>query len=345
MKKFTVLLLLLVLLGTMCVTAASAESLANYFRATFNTSPWFYTGPGTHYLRAGNGKAQYGGGGEARVFGYEGNWLLLGYQTGAGLYRIGYFEKKYLDNMTVKSDSYALRKLNFEYRNAKITAKCDITDDPVLKYTPFATLDKGTSCKYLASYGHDWAYIEVSVNGQKARGFVPKKNVSTSSSSSSTPKPSKSTGKSASLLMRLSTRSGPSTRYDEPGTFFQNTWQTQKVKVLGKAWDYLNEIWWVQVDFSDSSTRYRAWTGLKRVDIDISKVPYINSIGEGTISATETRRGPGKNYAKGPKITSWKDVVAYGRENGYVEVEWYNVNDNTIYRFWVPESKAQISYH
>ncbi len=41
-------------------------------------------------------------------------------------------------------------------------------------------------------------------------------------------------------------------------------------------------------------------------------------------------------------ITSWQDVVAFGRENGYIEVECYNYDKDRIYRFWVPESKAHI---
>ena len=346
MKKLSVLLLLIVLLGALCAAAASAENFNSYFKATFNTSPKFYTGPGTNYLRAGNGKAQYGGGGEARVYGYEGSWLLIGYETGAGNYRIGYFEKKYLSNMTYKSGNYDVRKMNFEYRSATITAACDITDDPVLRYASFGRLSKGTGCTYLASYGSSWAYIEVYVNGQKARGFVPSGYVSYQPQPQPQPQPyQQNNGIAARLLMRLSTRSGPGTRFDEPGTFFQKTWQSQTVRVLGKSWDSANEIWWVLVDFSENGTRYRAWTGLKRVDVNINSVPYIYSIGEGTISATDTWRGPGSNYARGPKITHWQDVVAYGRENGYVEVEYYNQYEDRIYRFWVPESKASISYH
>ena len=147
-------------------------------------------------------------------------------------------------------------------------------------------------------------------------------------------------GVQAPLLMRLSTRSGPSTRYDEPGTFFQSNWQENMVKVLGKAWD--GNIWWVLVDFNYGNASYRVWTGLKRVNVNIDTVPEIYSSGQGTIDATETRRGPGGNYAKGPTITSWQDVVAFGRENGYIEVECYNCDEDRIYRFWVPESKAHI---
>ena len=351
MRKTSILLVLVILFSTLFTAAASAEKLDSYFSARFNKSPAFYTGPGTNYYRAGNGKAQYGAGGVARVYGYEGSWLLIGYETSKGNYRIGYFQDKYLSNMTVVSGSGTPRKLKFEYRSSSISSTCQITDDPIIKYEAFATLKRGQSCTYLASMG-SWAYIEVNVDGKKARGFVPMNSVSggTSSSSSSSSSSSfswspKTSGITAKLLMRLSTRSGPSTRYDEPGTFFQNNWNSKTVQVLGKSWDTSNQIWWVLVDFSDGGTRYRAWTGLKRVNVNINNVPEIFSIGEGTISATDTWRGPGGNYAKGPRVTSWKDVVAYSRENGYVEVEYYNSYDNKIYRCWVPEYVASITYH
>ena len=356
MKKLSVLLLLIVLFGALYVSA-SAEDFSSYFTATFNKSPKFYTGPGTNYLRAGNGKAQYGGGGHARVYGYEGNWLLLGYETASGNYRIGYFETKYTANMTVKSGYYNLRPMYFEYRSATITSACDITDDPIMKHASFGRLNSGAGCTYLASYDSSWAYIEANVGGKKARGFVPSWCVSYGSSSNpgysypsypsypSNPTYPNTSGVTARLLMRLSTRSGPSTRYDEPGTFFNSSWQSQTVRVLGKSWDSRNDIWWVLVDFSSGGTRYRAWTGLKRVNVNINSIPEIYSIGEGTISATDTWRGPGSNYAKGPRVNSWKDVVAFSRENGYVEVEYYNPSNDRIYRCWVPEYNAQISYH
>ena len=35
-------------------------------------------------------------------------------------------------------------------------------------------------------------------------------------------------------------------------------------------------------------------------------------------------------------------VVAYGRENGYVEVEYYDDNLNRYYRVWVPSSAVSL---
>lgn len=147
----------------------------------------------------------------------------------------------------------------------------------------------------------------------------------------------------AGLLMKLSTRSGPGTQYDEPGTFFGSTWQEQNVRVLGKHWD--GSVWWVLVDFSNNGkASYRVWTGLKRVDVDINKVREYNPKGQGTVNSTsQTYRGPGGKYAKAKvKINGWKDVVAYGREKGYVEIEFKQ--GSRWYRLWVPESETSIDW-
>lgn len=141
----------------------------------------------------------------------------------------------------------------------------------------------------------------------------------------------------ANLKMQLSTRSGPGVNYDEPGTFYyrDNQWQSVRVNVLGKKY---SGVWWVLVDFDYGGFgRVRAWTGLKRVDVDLDLLPEINETGTGTVYATsDTYYGPGSNYAKAPDIKGTKSVTVYGRENGYVEVE-YRVSSDTFYRCWVPE--------
>ena len=144
----------------------------------------------------------------------------------------------------------------------------------------------------------------------------------------------------AGLLMKLATRSGPGLQFDEPGSFFQDNWDIVTVQVLGKYWN--NDIWWVLVDFDTGHAKYRVWTGLKRVNVDIDTVPEVFPTGQGIVYPTETRRGPGGNYAKGTPITQIQDVVAFGWENGYVEIEYLNPEDNKVYRCWVPEDKAKI---
>ena len=48
------------------------------------------------------------------------------------------------------------------------------------------------------------------------------------------------------------------------------TINSTSVEVLSKSWDSRNDIWWVFVDFTyTNGTKYRVWTGLKRVDVDV----------------------------------------------------------------------------
>ena len=99
------------------------------------------------------------------------------------------------------------------------------------------------------------------------------------------------------------------------------------------------------MDFSNGGkASYRVWTGLKRVDVDINRVKEVYAKGQGTVNSTsETYRGPGGKYAKANvSINGWKDVEAYGRENGYVEVEFQQ--GSKWYRLWVPESVTSIDW-
>ena len=146
---------------------------------------------------------------------------------------------------------------------------------------------------------------------------------------------------SAALLTSLATRSGPSTEYDEPGTFFKDSWQSATVRVLGKSWD--GGTWWVLADFAVKGTRYRVWTGMKRVSVDMDSLPEILPAGSGTVTAAESRRGPGEKYARGPVVSGRREVTAFGRENGYVEVEY--TEGSVRYRVWVPEACARISWY
>ena len=270
MKRFMALMLLLVMGVSLCVSAR-AENLDSYFTARFNKSPKFYTGPGSDYYRANNGKAQYGGGGVARVYGYEGSWLLLGYETGAGVYRIGYFEKKYLNNMTVEKGNGNVRQLYFEYRNAWIVNTCQITDDPVMKQTPFATLQRGQSCSYLASMGSEWAYIELTLPSEKkkARGFVPIRSVTFSpisgNSSDDSYIPGSNTGSAngffsggtwATASAPLATYSGPSYYDTNTGTYYI---QDQAVYCLAKHYD-AGSGWWVLCRIQGVSGAQYIWT-------------------------------------------------------------------------------------
>lgn len=74
----------------------------------------------------------------------------------------------------------------------------------------------------------------------------------------------------ATCKQRLATRTGPGTEYDEPGSFLS---QGSQVTVHTKAWDDRNNVWWVQVEFTYGGEKYRAYTGAKRLNVDLNSVP------------------------------------------------------------------------
>lgn len=154
----------------------------------------------------------------------------------------------------------------------------------------------------------------------------------------------------AKLLMRLSTRTGPGTQYEEPGTYFQNNWNTTYVDVKSAAWDKINDIWWVQVEFQVNSTWYRVYTGLKRVNVDINSVLQESPLGTSYMtSAAKAYWGPGQHYAMSKfNVPMGTSVTVINAENGFVQVEFYDArtatSDRSLRRAWVNQVAVNGSW-
>lgn len=144
------------------------------------------------------------------------------------------------------------------------------------------------------------------------------------------------------LSMRLATRSGPSTKYTELGSYFR---AGDPITVLSRAYDSGNGIWWVQVEFNYQGVKRRAYTGLKRVNLDASLIPEENFLGYATVLHSAVGYyGPGSSY------TRYKDAVpggtyasVYNAENGYVQLE-FKANDTQKKRVWVSVSDVSLSW-
>ncbi len=144
------------------------------------------------------------------------------------------------------------------------------------------------------------------------------------------------------LSMRLATRSGPSTKYTELGSYFK---AGDPITVLSRAYDSGNGIWWVQVEFTYLGTPRRAYTGLKRVNLDAGLIPEESFLGYATVQRSAVGYyGPGSTY------TRYKDPVpagtyasVYNAENGYVQLE-YRANDTQKKRVWVSVSDVSLSW-
>ena len=135
-----------------------------------------YTGPGTHYFRAGGNAAV--GGGKCRYYGNVGEWALIGYGLSNGQYRIGYVQQSALPA------DVSIRQLQLGYAPVTTTGSVYFTDDPIIGTNPDANRlayygEGGVSMHLLAWFGENWAYVEISnFNGdQPARGFVVRRKL------------------------------------------------------------------------------------------------------------------------------------------------------------------------
>ena len=139
---------------------------------------------------------------------------------------------------------------------------------------------------------------------------------------------------SAKLLQRLATRSGPSTNYDELGSYHKKGYEVQ---VYSKAYDERNGIWWLQVEFTYGDTLRRAYTGLKRVDIDIDTVPEEYPIYTAKVSAeTVGFYGPGTHYARHKGTVEVTTVgTIYAFEDGWAHFEYYDTDKECYRRVWM----------
>ena len=172
-KRLICLALICALLISLVPSGLAAATLNYYATGSFSRNLDVYTGPGTQYYRTNNGKASYGGG-TARIYGSEGDWLLIGYMLKDGAYRIGYVTRDAL--AVVSKVKGSIKPLQFDYAVAYADDYCRMTDDPVMNQKMFYTIPEGTQVTVLATMGEKipapWTYIEVQSPNGPMRGFV-----------------------------------------------------------------------------------------------------------------------------------------------------------------------------
>ena len=128
-----------------------------------------YSGPGTDYLRAANGKATVSTNDWIQVFGKDGGWILIQYAINKDHMRFGWIPEKALPK------SAAVDELRFSWGAATLLTTAAVTDDPLFSQSPLMTLPEGTRVSVLADMG-DWVYIEVTTS-DSVRGFLKRDQV------------------------------------------------------------------------------------------------------------------------------------------------------------------------
>lgn len=147
------------------------------------------------------------------------------------------------------------------------------------------------------------------------------------------------------LTMRLSTRTGPSAAYTEPGTFFSD-WEGVTVNALSKAQG--NGVWWVQVEFTYGGQMYRAYTGAKRITLDPALLPAEETLGTATLNNAflTGRYGPGNHYAAIPDaLPAYAEGSIVACENNWVQFDFTDSATGMKRRVWLPADKLSINWY
>ena len=141
---------------------------------------------------------------------------------------------------------------------------------------------------------------------------------------------------------RVATRTGPGTEYDEPGSFNK---AGKEYKVLSKAYDYSNNIWWVQIEIKTKGGLIWAYTGAKRFsDLNLKKIPEEKVLGRCRTSMKMT--GYYAPTSKGcpikRKVPAGVECTIYGYyyggdESDYIQIEFYDSGLGQYRRAWVPD--------
>lgn len=130
-----------------------------------------YSAPSKSAYRANNGKAAVSTNGAVYALGWDGNWMLMLYEANlAGQYRVGYINRD-----AIKGAKPALDTLAWDGSLCTVLADTSMTDDPALTGNALTRLRAGTKVIFLTSMfnNSEWYYIETTINGKIARGFVP----------------------------------------------------------------------------------------------------------------------------------------------------------------------------
>lgn len=142
-----------------------------YVSATLTNPPLMaYLGPGENYYRTMSGVYLSG---KARIYGKDGQWLMIAYKNEGDYYRIGYV-RDYKLGSGVEENS--IPELTYAYIGTTLTAEASVTESPETERKASETLPAGTRVTFLGWLyeGSEWVMIEYQSPkyGQTMRAFV-----------------------------------------------------------------------------------------------------------------------------------------------------------------------------
>ena len=163
-------------------TNPRGKSVWDYFSTSYETLKGFemlslkkvqtlpvYSAPDKDSYRGANGKAAVSTKGGLMAAGWDNGFLMIMYETNNGGIRVGYVK-----GSDVQSPITVNNVLNFHYQPATLEQSAQLTDDPARNSSSIANLPAGSRVIYLSTFfnQNSWDYVETSVNGRQARGFI-----------------------------------------------------------------------------------------------------------------------------------------------------------------------------
>ena len=143
-----------------------------YLTLSANQKLDVYSAPSASSWRGANGKAMVNTNGAVWGAGWENGWLLVFYETNNGSVRVGYVNGAKISGRVSLND-----QLYFDRSSCRLSASAALTDDPLRTMTTIANLRAGDTVTYLTTVtnqnGWSFDYIETTVSGKLARGFIP----------------------------------------------------------------------------------------------------------------------------------------------------------------------------
>ena len=130
-----------------------------------------YAAPSAEAYRANNGKALVNTNGAVYALGWDRGWMLILYEANiAGQYRVGY-----VDGAKIRGKIPALDQLSWDGSMQETKTATTLTDDPALTGKALTQLPAGARVTYLTTMYNSgaWDYIETTIDGKTARGFIP----------------------------------------------------------------------------------------------------------------------------------------------------------------------------
>ena len=130
-----------------------------------------YTAPSVDSFRCDDGEAICITDNSLYIGGFNAErWLLVRYSTNDGNTRVGYIPPSYVQNYS------SSKTLDFSFVETTADTSLYVTDNPLNNYSAYAVLDPDETYYILGDYKYhgDWWYIECTVDGKVARGFIEK---------------------------------------------------------------------------------------------------------------------------------------------------------------------------